>query len=149
MAPLSSIHAGSIVMNPESQETSPKLTESIQTHTSLKIVYQIAELTITREDILRGYIDVSPGAHIEIQNNNLSGYMVIFKGLGSPVREIVIKGLGKDTLIDSDGGWIVQPYHGRDPLFVELSYRFKLSGDAQPGTYAWPLKIAVSPIIPV
>ena len=126
-----------------------KITESLQTHTSMKIVYQNPELVLNHTDILRGYVDIPIGAHIEIQNNNLAGYLVVFAGLRGPVKEVIIQGLGKEALIKSDGGWIAQPYNGRDPLTVELSYRFILSENAQPGTYIWPLKISVSPIIPV
>ena len=147
LAPLSGIYAAS-----PSKDAIPERTEaeaSAQTLTSLKIVYQTSELVVTHTDVLRGYIDIPVGAHIEIENTNLSGYLVVFEGLGEPFTEVVVRGLGKDALINRDGGWIAQPYHGRDPLSVELSYRFILSENALPGTYAWPLKISVSPIIQV
>jgi len=150
LAPFSNIHAVEPSLQDSGSKGTPtKITESIQMHTSLKIVYQKSELNITREDILRGYIDIPLGAHIEIQNNNLAGYLVVFEGLGGPVKEVIVRGLGKDALLNSDGGWIAQPYHGRDPLMIELSYRFRLSEEAKPGIYSWPLKISVSPIIPV
>lgn len=150
LAPLSYLQAAEpSPLDTRTQETPAKITESIQMHTSLKIVYQKSELTLTREDVLRGYIDIPLGAHIEIQNNNLSGFLVLFEGIGGPVREVVVRGLGKDAHIAANGGWIAQPYQGRDPMMVELSYRFILSEEAQPGSYAWPVRISVSPIIQV
>lgn len=150
LAPASKIHSAEpIPQDISAGSAGTKITESLQSHTSMKIVYQTPELVLNNADILRGYVDIPLGAHIEIQNSNLSGYLVVFAGLRSPVKEVIIQGLGKEALINSDGGWIAQPYHGRDPLTVELSYRFILSENAQPGTYIWPLKISVSPIIPV
>lgn len=150
LAPASKIYSAEPVPPDVSAGTAAtKITESLQTHTSMKIVYQTTELVLNNTDIIRGYVDIPLGAHIEIQNNNLAGYLVVFAGLRNPVKEVIIQGLGKEALISSDGGWIAQPYHGRDPLTVELSYRFILSENAQPGTYIWPLKISVSPIIQV
>jgi hypothetical protein len=34
----------------------------------------------------------------------------------------------------------------RGPNTVDLSYRFILSEDAKPGTYAWPLTLSTQPV---
>jgi hypothetical protein len=144
LAPLSNVQSAEPVSR---DSTCPTLAEEAQTLTAMKIVYQTSELVITQTDILRGYIDIPVAAHIEIQNNNLAGYLVVFEGLSEPFKEVIVKGLGKEVQVSPDGGWIAQPYNGRDPLRVELSYRFILSKNVQPGTYAWPLTISVSPIL--
>ena len=136
------------------QDTAPgsisiAATGQIQSHTALKVVSQDSELIVTYADILRGYVDIPFATHIEIRNENLAGYLIVFNGVGGPFKEVVVKGLGREAQISSSGGWVSQPYNGRDPVMIELSYRFMLSEDAQPGTYAWPLTISVSPIIPV
>jgi len=122
-------------------------TEQVQSHTALKIVFQNSELLVTYADILRGYVEIPVATHIEIRNENLAGYLIVFNGIGGPFKEVIVKGLGREAMISSNGGWISQPYNGRDPVMIELSYRFILSENAQPGTYAWPLTISVSPII--
>jgi hypothetical protein len=144
LAPLSNVQSAEPV---QQDSIGPKLAEEAQTLTAMKVVYQTSELVITRADILRGYIDIPVAAHIEIQNNNLPGYLVVFEGLSEPFKEVIVKGLGKEVRVNSNGTWIAQPYNGRDPLMVELSYRFILSENVQPGTYAWPLTISVSPIL--
>jgi hypothetical protein len=73
---------------------------------------------------IRPLIDIPVAAHIEIQNNNLSGYLVVFEGLSEPFKEVIVKCLGKEVQVSSNGGWISQPYNGRDPLMVELSTQF-------------------------
>jgi len=75
--------------------------------------------------------------------------LLVFEGLDGPFKEVVIKGLGDEVTINSDGGWVAQPYNGRDPVMIELSYKFILSEKAMPGTYTWPLILYASPIIPV
>ncbi|MEW6570922.1 MAG: hypothetical protein AB1390_07085 [Nitrospirota bacterium] len=120
-----------------------------QTLTFLRVIYQTSEIVITQADITRGYVDVPVAAKMEIQNNNLSGYLIVFGGLNGPFKEAAVEGLGKEIRITSAGGWIAEPYNGRDPFIIELSYKFILSENAYPGTYAWPLTISVSPIIPV
>jgi hypothetical protein len=144
LAPLSNVQSAEPILQ---DSTRTALAKEAQTLTAMKVVYQTSELVITQADILRGYIDIPIAAHIEIQNNNLSGYLVVFGGLSEPFKEVLVKGLGKEVQVSSDGGWIAQPYNGRDPLMVELSYRFILSENVQPGTYAWPLTISVSPIL--
>ena len=121
----------------------------MQRLTSLKVILQTQELVITQADILRGYIEVSSAEHIEIQNNNLAGYLLVFEGLNGLFKEVVIKGLGDEVTINSDGGWIAQPYNGRDPVIIELSYKFVLSDKAKAGTYRWPLVVYASPIMQV
>ena len=150
LAPLSN----TLAADPANEDSSSKstrttITEEIQRLTSLKVVSQTQELVITQADIHRGYIEIHSAERIEIQNNNLSGYLLVFEGLNGPFKEAVIKGLGDEVTIKSDGGWVSQPYHGRDPLMIELSYKFILSKNALPGTYIWPLVLYVSPIIPV
>jgi len=135
--------------NLNGQDNKIVVNASVENFTDLKIVYQTSALEITPADILRGYIEVPIAARIEIQNNNLSGYLVVFEGLDWPFKEVIVSGFGKDINVNSRGGWLVQPYHGRDPLLVELSYRIILSEDTKAGKYSWPLKISVSPVIPV
>jgi hypothetical protein len=150
LAPLSNVQsAESIPQDTTSRSTIITAAEATQTHTALKVVHQTSELIITYADILRGYVDIPVAAHVEIRNENLAGYLIVFEGLGGPFKEVLVKGLGGEVKINSNSGWITQPYNGRDPVMVELSYRFILSENAKPGTYAWPLTISVSPILPV
>jgi hypothetical protein len=119
------------------------------TLTALKVLSQHSEIVVTYADILRGHIDVPVATRLQIQNTNRTGYMVVFHGLASPFKKVIVKGFEKEVVVDTYGGSVIQPYHGRDPLMLELSYRVILSKKIRPGTYAWPLTIAISPVIPV
>ncbi|NWF97994.1 MAG: hypothetical protein HXY52_03530 [Nitrospirae bacterium] len=120
---------------------------STESHTALKIIYHTTEIEISSEDINRGYIELPSAAQLEIQNYNLSGYIVVFKGLSEPFREILIEGLDQEVKVTAEGAMTSQPYHGRDPLMVKLKYKIILSDNIKPGKYKLPLEISVSPLI--
>jgi len=82
-----------------------------------------------------------------ISAHDLAGYLLVFDGANGhlrPFNDIQVKGLENDVQISPGGGWIPQPY-ARGAVTMELSYRFILSKDVQPGTYAWPLTVSVRP----
>jgi hypothetical protein len=149
LAPLSSAFSAGSSYDIVADNSKTALAEEIKTLTALEVVFRTQELVVTQADILRGYIDIPIAEKIVIQNNNLAGYLVFFKGLNGPFKEVIIKGLETEIRISSESGWITQPYNGRDPVTIELSYRFIFSDEAKPGKYAWPFTISVSPVIPV
>lgn len=148
LAPLSNIQSAGSISQDATNNSRITMDAAAQTSTAMKVVYQPSEVVVTHADILRGYVDIPTATHVEIRNENLAGYLLAFKGLGEPFKEVLVKGLGEEVQISSNGGWITQPYTGRDPIVVTLSFRFILSENARPGTYAWPLKISASPILP-
>lgn len=128
--------------------SSVAVTATVKSHTTLKVLYQNPELVITNADISRGYVEVQTASRIEVKNNNPAGYLLVFDGTNGhlrPFNEVYVQGMGKDIQIGSEGGWIPQPYT-RGTITMELNYRFILSEDAQPGTYAWPLTVSVRPL---
>ncbi len=118
----------------------------IRTHVNLKVIEQPHELVVTHADTLKGYVNAPSASLIEVKNNSRSGYLLAFAGLSGPFKEVFVEGLGNAAHITSDGGWVLQPDAGRAPVAIQLGYRFILSKDAQPGTYAWPLTVSASPL---
>lgn len=124
------------------------VTATVQARTYLSVIHQSHELIVTNADIHLGYVDVRGASVVEIKNNSPSGYFIVFEGMGGPLnpfKEVHVQGMGRDVQIDFSGGMVSQPDTGRVPITMELSYRFALSNNARPGTYAWPLSIAVIP----
>lgn len=117
----------------------------IPARAKLKVIYQTPEFLITNADIKRGYVDIQMASRVEIKNNSPSGYLLIFQGHSIPVKEIQVIGAGERVTISAVGGSIQQPYT-RGGTVLDLSYRFVLSEDARPGTYAWPLSMNVRPL---
>ena len=111
--------------------------------TQLKPLRQPAMLVVTEADVQRGYVEVSSASLFEIWNNNPAGCVVTFSSTDFPLREAVVTVMGREIIVNPTGGMIVIPVRGRQQ--IALNYRFFLTNEAQPGTYAWPLSISVNP----
>jgi hypothetical protein len=139
------VYASSQAVN-TSGEVKVTVTATVLARATLKILYQAPELVVTNADIIRGYVEVKGASHIAVKNNNRAGYLLAFEGLSRPFKEVYVNGgMGAEVQISSGGGWIHQPYT-QGPVPMELSYRFVLAENAQPGTYAWPLSLSASPL---
>jgi hypothetical protein len=118
---------------------------SVMPNTSLRIIRQPHELVVTNVDISRGYVEVKASSLIEVKSNSANGYIISFKGISEPFKEVFVQGLGREFQISSGSGWVPRPYT-KGAVATELSYRFTLSENTKPGTYAWPLSISVQPL---
>jgi len=118
------------------------VSETAAAYATLKVSYQAPELVVTHADILRGYVEVTSASRIEIRSNVF--FFLRFSGLGEPFKEVQIQGFGKDVLVDAEGSSFFLP-DIRGFATFELTYKFILSKDAHPGTYAWPLEISAHP----
>lgn len=128
-----------------SSSTKITVTATVQARAIMKVIRRPAELVVTNADVLRGYVEAPVATRFEVKNNSPAGYLLTFDGLSVPFKEVHVHGLGRDVQISFGGGWIPQPY-ARGTFMMELSYRFILSENARPGTYAWPVSISVSPM---
>jgi hypothetical protein len=130
-----------------SEGTSAKITISatVREHTSMQVLAQAQELVITNADIERGFVEVPSATRINVRNNNPAGYLLSFEVMGSPSPLFdtvnVLVGGREVQLSPSGGGWVPQPYV-RGGSTQDVTYRFALSKNVQPGTYNWPLMIS-------
>lgn len=113
-------------------------------HTSMNTLYQAHELIITNADIHRGYVDASAATKLSVKSNNLAGYLLAFEIMGVPdplceYVEVLVG--GRQVQVPATGGWVPQPYV-RGGAIVDISYRFTLAKNVQPGTYEWPLMVS-------
>lgn len=112
----------------------------------LHVLQQHSGLSITRNDINRGFIDVPSASHLEIRSNSRDGYQLVVESLAELFKAVQIQGLGGDIELGPEGGTIVQRYPGKSAATMKLSYRFILPSDVRPGNYAWPLALSVRPL---
>ena len=128
-----------------SSSTKITVTATVQARAIMKVLRRPAELVVTNADVLRGYVEAPVATRFEVKNNSPAGYLLTFDGLSAPVKEVHVHGLGRDVQIGQGVGLVPQPY-ARGTFMIEISYRFVLSENAQPGTYSWPVSISVSPM---
>jgi hypothetical protein len=111
-------------------------------HMSLRVIDQSREVVVTHSDVLRGYMETPSAFLFEIKSN--SGFLVSFDLMGEPFEGVHIKGLGQEVFIGPGTGSVYVPDSSGTDTYA-LSYRFILSKDAHPGTYAWPVLVTISP----
>ena len=108
------------------------------------ILYQTGVIKVTEQDIRKGYVEVRSATVIRVRTNAAGGYLFSFGYRGGPFSEVwVIEGRRVTVLADM-GGLIFRPGKGFRVETRKLSYRFRLSDNARPGTYPWPLMIDVA-----
>ena len=129
-----------------SADVSISVTASVRPLATLKVLNQPGEVVITYADITRGYVDVAAPSRLQIRNNSPAGYLMVFEYSERAFSEVRVTGLGTDVVFRSGASWVARPYAGKGPSIVELRYRFLLSKNVEPGTYAWPVKTSVEPL---
>jgi hypothetical protein len=111
--------------------------------TQLTPLRQPAMLVVTEADVQQGYVEVRGASLFEIWSNDPAGCVLTFESSDFPFREAAVSVMGREIIINPTGGMIVIPVRGRQQ--IALDYRFVLTTEAQPGTYAWPLSLSVNP----
>ncbi len=111
---------------------------------SMQVVRQPSQLVVTEADVRRGFVEADAASIIELKSNSQAGCLLTFESHSLPTKETVVRGLGRDVSIGPHGGMIAQRVQG--DMTTVLSFRFILADGAQPGTYAWPLALSVSPM---
>jgi hypothetical protein len=131
-----------------SSEAKLTVSATVLKRASLKVLAQPSSVVVTAADIARGYVDVPAAAQVAIQNNSLGGYLLEFASQGDFMRQIMVRGLASDVQLSPAGGAIMQPSTGSGVTrtTLALGFRFLLSESAQQGTYAWPMRLSVTPL---
>ncbi len=120
-----------------------KVNAVIPARTQLKSIQQPATFLVTEADVQRGYVDVSGASLFEIWNNNPAGCVLTFESSDFPFREAAVTIMGRVIIVYPTGGMIDLSMMGRHR--IALDYRFILTNESQPGTYAWPISVSVNP----
>ncbi len=111
-----------------------------------QLVEQSPEITITAADIARGYVDIPAASQLRVTSNNPAGYVVDFFSRLPIFSSVRVSSSGGSAELGPDGGAIIERgRQGRD-MPLNLSYRFNLSAQVQPGTYPWPLALNIRPL---
>jgi hypothetical protein len=133
---------------PATESARIRVTATVASRATLRVLQQVKTLVVTPEDVARGYVDAPAASRIEVRNNNRGGCLLVFEGAAGtyvPFSKVSVRGLGREVEIGPGGGFVPHPY-APAPVTAELSYRFSLSRDARPGTYPWPIQVSARTI---
>ena len=117
-------------------------------HASMQIHTQPSSVTVTADDVDRGYVDMSSSAKLAVQSNAQGGSMLMFENQGEFLLQPLVRGLDNDVHLNASGGGVAQRASGRGmyKTMLDLGFRFTLSESARHGVCAWPLRFAVVPL---
>jgi hypothetical protein len=125
-----------------------RVTATVPSRATLRVLRQERTLVVTPEDVARGYVDAPAASRIEVRNNSRGGCLLVFERIAGPdarFGRISVRGFERDVEIGPVGGFVPHSY-APAPVTEELSYRFSLDRDARPGTYPWPLQVSIRPM---
>lgn len=128
-------------------ETQLNVTATVVKSARLKVLAQPASVVVTAADLARGYVDVPADSQVAIESNT-NGYMLEFSNAGDFMRQILVRGLNGDVQLSPAGGLVTQRpgATGVSKTTLALGYRFLLAESARQGTYAWPMRLSVTPL---
>jgi len=105
--------------------------------------HQARVLEVSAQDVANGMVEVRGGSRLVITLKSPAGYAVDFRTRSRLVQAGSIEAIGRTVEMEAKGGVLVQREAAAGRHRVAIDYRFVLAPDVVPGTYAWPLDLAV------
>ena len=110
--------------------------------TLLTIVEPPTTITVTNEDVRRGYLDLPQALGFNVRSNVREGYVVRFEALPEPFVRAHIRWQRVHAVVGrSHEAWVSQPYT-QGTQSVRADVRLDLGPQTTPGTYTWPLQVS-------
>ena len=107
----------------------------------MRVLSQATQLQIGEEDVIRGFVDAECASQIELRSN--ARCRVAFRPNASWFNGVHVSGFPRSVDFGPDGGGYLRPLERQRTSMYRLSYRFELRADTLPGTYRWPLSMAL------
>lgn len=104
---------------------------------------QSASILVTERDVANGMVNVPDGSRIIVVTSSPGDYAVEFSARAAMFRSVRIEGVGRTVEVGGNGGTVVSRAAPSGRRVISINYLFFLAPDAVPGTYAWPLQLAV------
>jgi len=108
---------------------------------SLETLAQPTLLSVSEEDVARGYVDVA--ALYRIRNNDPAGYLVRLAPRTGLTSTIEVSGLATDVVMRDEVVEVTQPA-SLQPQDLNLQFRLMLEPSATAGVYPMPLQVSVA-----
>lgn len=142
--------AGAIVLTPVplsagQARSTLAVSASVADYTRVTPLHLAGALSITPNDVMRGYVDVPEAESISIRSNHPAGHRIVLESRYPAARVAV---LGLDSSPDelpTGGGSLALPHRGNPETF-ELGMRVYLSAGVSPGVYSFPVTTFIEPL---
>ena len=117
------------------------VTATVSARASVEPLSQPALLSISADDVERGYVDVA--AAYRVSSNDPSGYLMRLAPRIGLTRSVEVAGLSTPVVMTDQVVEVIQPA-ARRPQRLDLRFRLVLDEKAVPGTYAMPVQVSVT-----
>ena len=111
---------------------------------SQTMIHQERTLIVTKENLEKGYVDITSGTVIYVKSNSQNGYFLDFNIDESFVNEVRMIINGRSVSVSSGPALIQQPFPGKAGETLQITYRLFLSPGMNPGSYQWPVMVAAT-----
>jgi hypothetical protein len=120
-----------------------RVATTVPARVSLQALEAPVWLTLTPEDVARGYKDVA--TRHRLRHNDRAGILLSVSPRVGLAREIRVSGLGTEFVLGAD---TLEVHLPGDPFEqdIALGFRFLLDATARPGTVELPVHLAASPL---
>lgn len=143
---LGALVVGALLVNPASADSGRapfKVIVNVPVRVELETVQQPGLLTLTADDVARGYKDVS--ARYRVRHNDRNGYLLQIAPRLGLASEIRVAGLGGPVVVLGEPVELFRS--GADfEQDLSLDFRFVLDAAARPGTFDLPVQVAALPL---
>jgi hypothetical protein len=146
MAPALLCLCASAALNAGETHATLAVAVTVPSVSRLEIVSQAASVQITPQDLQRGYVDLSQPTLLNIYSNARDGYALEVVPMSPVIQAIAVHGLGSEADLGAQGGRIVERWERPQATALSLTFRLALAPGALPGTYPWPLHLAIGPV---
>ena len=138
---LSLLVIAAFLPNAYANSTSATMNVSVQViaRTIVTVGQQPAAIDVTARDIQRGYIDLPAAVAFQVRSNARNGYVLQFEPVAGPFSRAQVKWDNSTATVGADGTWITRSSQPGIATGV-LDVRLVLAADAEPGSYAWPIR---------
>ena len=125
------------------QHTQFVVQATVPARVTLAAVEQPTRLSLTEDDVARGYKDVS--ARYRVASNGRRGWLLhLAPRLGVTAR-VEVRGLTAPLVLREESVEVYQP-RAREPQHLALDYRFVLGPATRPGSYELPIHLSATPL---
>ena len=116
---------------------------TVPAHARLVAVEHPTHLTVSEDDLLRGYKDVP--ARYRVESNAPRGWLVRLSPRLGITRHVEVSGLSGALVVQGDAVEVYRP-RTSEAEYLDVDYRFVLAPDVEPGTYELPIHVAATPL---
>jgi len=117
---------------------------TVMARVNQSVTHQESRITVTEMDIKKGFIEIPSATILQIKTNTKNGYVLLFEGGSELFKEVWVTDSGRTVVLSPSGGLIHQSFSGSQLETKELSFRFNLREDIQPGIYPFPFRVKAS-----